>query len=232
VNETYFFREYPQLEAFANEALPRVAESKRRRGDYDLNLWCAACSTGEEAYTLAIIIHACLDDIPRWNVRILATDIDRQALAAAREGAYGDRSVKNVPDVYYRKYFRRQNGRHCVCESIKRMVTLRQMNLLDKDTMRRQRGYDFIFCRNVLIYFDDRSRKRVLASFYDALVPGGFVFLGHSESVGRISAAFCPVRLGQSIGYCKPASGTETTREGVQAKTYEETVPCSATCPM
>jgi len=206
VNETYFFREYPQLQAFANEALPQIADRKRDQQDYRLSVWCAACSTGEEAYTLAIILDACLDDASRWSIRLLATDIDTRALEAAQRGVYGDRAVKDVPEVYYRKYFVYRDGHHCICDSIKHKVTFRQVNLFDRQVMRRQRGFDFIFCRNVLIYFNDVSRKQVLADFYDALLPGGFIFLGHSESVGRISAAFSPVRLGKTIGYRRPFS--------------------------
>ncbi|WP_246523368.1 CheR family methyltransferase [Gemmata palustris] len=203
-NETYFFREFPQLESFANDALPKVAEAKRAARDYTLNVWSACCSTGDEPYTLATILSACLDDFPKWKVRLLATDIDTAVLDTARAAEYGERNVKDVPPPYLKEYFTRTRAGYRVKEPVRKMVTFEHLNLMDKAGMRKQKGFDFVFCRNVLIYFDDVSRKQVLGHFYDALVPGGFVFLGHSESVGRISAAFEPVALGGGVMYRKP----------------------------
>lgn len=207
-NETYFFRDYPQLECFANEALPRVAEAKRRVGDFTLNVWCAACSTGDEAYTLGIILDSCLDDFSRWKVRIVASDIDTEVLAVAESGVYGARNVKDVPSVYLNKYFTAAGGQqYRVDDRLRQMITFEHLNFMDRERMRRHRSFDFVFCRNVLIYFDDASRKQVLGHFYEALLPGGFVFLGHSESVGRISAAFEPVSLGGCVVYRRPLLG-------------------------
>jgi chemotaxis protein methyltransferase CheR len=205
-NETYFFRDYPQLECFANETLPRVADAKRAARDYTLGIWCACCSTGDEAYTLAIILNACLDDFPRWRVRLLATDIDTAVLATAREAVYGERNVKDVTPAYLDQYFVRTKGGYRVAEAVRRMVKFDQLNVTDKGRMGQQRGFDFVFCRNALIYFDDASRKQVLGHFYDALVPGGYVFLGHSESVGRIDSAFESVSLAGSVVYRKPVA--------------------------
>jgi chemotaxis protein methyltransferase CheR len=204
-NETYFFRDFPQLEGFANEVLPRVAARKRDARDYTLSVWSAACSTGDEAYSLAIILHACLDDFPRWHVGLHATDIDSDVLATARRGIYSERAVKDVPPGYLKRYFARRGGEYAICDEIRGMVKLAQVNLVDRQAMRKFQGMDVIFCRNALIYFDDRSRRQVLNSFYDSLLPGGFIFLGHSESVGRISAAFEPVKFGNTIVYQKPA---------------------------
>ncbi|AWM36398.1 Chemotaxis protein methyltransferase [Gemmata obscuriglobus] len=204
-NETYFFRDYPQLEFFANEVLPRVADAKRAARDHSLNVWSACCSTGDEPYTLAIILAACLDDFSRWDVKLVGTDIDTKVLATARAAVYGERNVKDVDPSYLGRYFVPTRGGYRVADPIRRMVAFERVNLVDDDRMSRQRGFDFIFCRNALIYFDDASRKRVLASFHDALRPGGFVFLGHSESVGRISRAFEPVQFGPGgVAYRKP----------------------------
>ena len=205
-NETYFFREYPQLECFANEALPRVTDAKRAARDYTLNVWSACCSTGDEAYTLAIILSACLDDFPKWRVRLLATDIDTRVLDVARTGEYGERNVKDVAPAYLRQHFVRSKGGYQVTDPIRRMVAFEHLNLTDQAGMRRQSGFEFVFCRNALIYFDDASRKQVIGHFYDALVPGGFLFLGHSESVGRISAAFEAVTLAGNVVYRKPVT--------------------------
>jgi chemotaxis protein methyltransferase CheR len=207
-NETYFFRDFPQLEGFANEVLPRVAAGKRNAGDYTLNLWSAACSTGDEAYSLAIILHACLDDYKRWHIGLHATDIDTEVLATARRGIYSERAVKDVPPGYLKRYFTQDRDEYAICDEIREKVKLAQVNLVDCQAMRRYQGMDVIFCRNALIYFDDRSRRQVLNSFYDSLLPGGFIFLGHSESVGRISAAFEPVKFGNTIVYHKPAGKT------------------------
>jgi chemotaxis protein methyltransferase CheR len=203
-NETYFFRDFPQLEGFANEVLPRVVDGKRKGKDYTLNIWSAACSTGDEAYTLAIILHACLDDFKQWHIGLHATDIDSEVLATARRGVYSERAMKDVPPGYLQRYFTRRRDEYAVCKEIRDMVKLAQVNLVDRKAMRKYHGVDVIFCRNALIYFDDRSRRQVLNSFYDSLLPGGFIFLGHSESVGRISAAFEPVKFGSTIVYQKP----------------------------
>ncbi len=208
-NETYFFREYPQLECFANEALPAICDAKAAKNDYKLKLWSAACSTGDEPYTLAIILRECLEEFYKWQIEILATDIDRNALAAARRGVYSERAIKDVPEVYLNEHFWPRLGKYHVTDQVKEMVTFSQVNLLDRRAMRWQRGYDFIFCRNVLIYFDDAARRKVLSGFYDSLVPGGFIFLGHSESVGRISAAFGMVSLGGYITYRRPVGGAQ-----------------------
>jgi len=203
-NETYFFRESPLLRCFADEALPMITDKKRKNHDYTISVWSAGCSTGDEPYTLAIILRECLDDWQDWNFRLQASDIDTQVLATARRASYCSRAVQDVPDVYMSKYFKLHMGEFQVTEDIKRMVTFKQINLMDRPTMRSQVGFDFIFCRNVLIYFDDASRKQVLSSFYNSLTPGGFIFLGHSESVGRISAAFELMRLNNGIVYRRP----------------------------
>jgi chemotaxis protein methyltransferase CheR len=207
-NETYFFREFPQLQSFADEALPIIADAKRDRGDCKLSIWSAACSTGDEPYTLAIILRECLDDFSRWNVRILATDIDTQVLRTARRATYSARNIKDVPNVYVKKYFWVNGEEHHVVPEIASMVTFEHLNLMDRPGMRKHRNFDFIFCRNALIYFNEASCRQVLSSFYDALLPGGYIFLGHSESVGRISAAYEMVRLGDTITYRRPLLGS------------------------
>lgn len=203
INETYFFRDFPQLQGFADVILQKHLEEKRRANDWDLRVWSAACSTGEEPYTLAIILREVIDDYATWNVSILATDIDRKVLRHARAGLYNDRSVKDVPIVYRDKYFRRTSKGWQVLPPIINDVTFRELNLMDKLGMRMQKRIDFIFCRNVLIYFDDVSRKTVVDLFYDALIPGGFIFLGHSESVGRMTDRFRLERIGGVLCYRK-----------------------------
>ncbi|BAI80670.1 chemotaxis protein methyltransferase CheR [Deferribacter desulfuricans SSM1] len=203
INETYFFREFPTLQAFAEHCLPRVIENKKKTGSNKIRIWSAGCSTGEEPYTLAIICKEMIDDFDEWDVNILATDIDRNALAKAKLGRYSDRSVSKVPEEYYEKYFYYDNGSHCVVDEIKKLVTFEHLNLMDSVNLRKKKGFDFIFCRNVLIYFDDISRRQVVNHFYMALNKGGYIFLGHSESVGRITTAFKLKKYGEHLVYVK-----------------------------
>ncbi|MBW2304429.1 MAG: protein-glutamate O-methyltransferase CheR [Deltaproteobacteria bacterium] len=204
VNETYFFRDFPQLQGFAEVVLPIYLEKKRSAGQFTLKIWSAACSTGEEPYTLSIILREMIEDYDLWDLRIDATDIDRRVLRQARLGLYGDRSMKDTPVPYRTKYFQKTSDGWRILPSVKKCVTFEQLNLADRSIMRRKKGYDFIFCRNVLIYFNDVSRKRVVANLYDALLPGGYIFLGHSESIGRITAAFVLERMGDFLCYRKP----------------------------
>jgi len=204
VNETYFFRDFPQLQGFAEKALPLVLNEKKARKDYSLKIWSAACSTGEEPYTLSIIVQEIIGDYENWDVSILATDIDRQVLRMARKGEYGQRSVKETPLPYRKKYFKSSGSHWQVLPHTVEPVRFELLNLIDRRSMRSQRGYDFIFCRNVLIYFNDLSRKKAVSGFYDSLSPGGFLFLGSSESVGRITAAFELANLDGFLCYRKP----------------------------
>ena len=204
VNETYFFRDFPQLQGFAEKVLPLYLEQKRQENDFSLKIWSAACSTGEEPYTLSIILQEMIEDFDLWNVRIDATDIDRRALRQARLGIYGDRSMKDTPMTYRTKYFDKTSDGWKVLPNVTEYVSFEQLNLVDRVAMRKKRGYDFIFCRNVLIYFNEASRKRVMSYLYDALVSGGYILLGHSESVGRITAAFVLERKGDFLCYKKP----------------------------
>jgi len=203
INETYFFRDYPQLQGFADIVLPDYLEEKRRIGGRSLRIWSAACSIGCEPYSLAIILQEVIDDFPEWDVRIDANDIDRKVLQHARIGLYDDREVKDIPAIYKSKYFQKTGNGWKILPAASRYVNYEQMNLIDQASMRKKRDYDFIFCRNVLIYFDDDSRRRVVNMFYDAIEPGGYLFLGSAESVGRISAAFTLERKAGFLSYRK-----------------------------
>lgn len=204
VNETYFFRDFPQLEAFAEHCLLELTERKAACGDKVLRIWSAGCSTGEEPYTLAIILLEMIEDFKDWNVQILATDIDLTVLEKAEKAVYCARSVHDVPPEYLVRYFgERPNGLYALSHQVKKMVEFEHLNLADKEAIRKKRGFDLIFCRNVLIYFDDVSRKQAVDHFYVALDPGGYIFLGSSESVGRINTAFKLKRAGGFLVYYK-----------------------------
>lgn len=202
VNETYFFRDFPQLSNFAEDVLPifeRENESSKK-----IKIWCAACSTGEEPYTLSIILQEMLENYEKWEIQIIASDINTEVLQYAKIGLYESRTVKDVPPEYLEKYFTRRHDKYLINLNVRKPVTFKRINLMDENEMSNINGCDFIFCRNCLIYFNDESRKSVLYSFYKSLNPGGFIFLGHSESVGRISSAYKVQRIGDTIVYSRP----------------------------
>ncbi len=203
-NETYFFREYNQMQVFVSDCLGEVRERKLKAGDRTLRIWSAGCSSGEEAYTLAILLLENLKDRLLWTFDIFGSDIDTEILRRAREASYNERSVKDVPPPLLAKYFQPVPGGFNLLPAVKSMVSFRHLNLFDAAQMRQIKGVDFIFCRNVLIYFDDMSRKAVVASFYDSLNPGGYIYLGHAESVSRINTAFAIKRMGGLIVHQKP----------------------------
>jgi chemotaxis protein methyltransferase CheR len=202
-NETYMFREYDQLQAFANYCLPEVLSAKQARGERTLRIWSAGCSSGEEAYTLAMILQDVFPQVQSWDCRIVATDIDENMLRKVAEARYGCRSVNEVPDEFREKYLIEDGDEWIVRRRTSSLVEARHLNLQDRMEMRAMRGFDFIFCRNVLIYFDDLSRRAVIDHFYNALNPGGYVFLGHSESAGRVSTAFNLKRFETHLVYVK-----------------------------
>jgi len=202
VNETYFFRDFPQLQNFADDILPIVAKEKENKKK--IKIWCAACSTGEEAYTLSIILNEMLENPEEWELQILASDINTEVLQSARIGLYDSRALRDVPPVYLDKYFTKRHDKYLINLSVRKPITFKRINLMDENQINSISGFDFVFCRNCLIYFDDQSRKNVLSSFYETLNPGGFVFLGHSESVGRISSAYKVQRIGDTIVYSRP----------------------------
>jgi chemotaxis protein methyltransferase CheR len=202
-NETYMFREYDQLQAFANYCLPEVLSAKQARGEKSLRIWCAGCSSGEEAYTLAMIVQDVFPQAQSWECEIVATDIDENMLRHVVAARYGARAVGEVPEEYRKKYLIGDGDEWMVRRRTAALVQACHLNLNDRMAMRAMRGFDFIFCRNVLIYFDDLSRKAVVDHFYNALKPGGYIFLGHSESIGRVTTAFKLKQFEKHLVYVK-----------------------------
>jgi len=205
-NETYFFRDIPQLDMFSKYVLPELLNRKANKGDFRLKIWSAGCSTGEEPYTIAIILKERLEYFDDWDIEILGTDISERVLKLAQDAVYMPRSLKDVPEYIKLKYFNFSSSdkMYKLKDEIKKMVTFRYLNLYDDSKMKLMRNFDIIFCRNVLIYFDEESRKRVVEYFYDALNPGGYIFLGHSESILRITKAFEIVYFDSNIAFRKP----------------------------
>lgn len=201
-NETYFFRETAQLSAFREEVLPalrQTAGSKR-----SLSVWSAGCSTGEEVYTLAILIKqsALFDD---WDVRVFGNDICRHVLQIARQGVYGPSSFRAMPEQY-RSYFIDTEAGYMVDAAIRSRCHFGHFNLLDRGRAAMVGRVDAIFCRNVLIYFDRESRRQLVETFHQRLRPGGFLMLGHSESLINDSTAFEIVQLAGDLVYRRPVS--------------------------
>lgn len=213
-NETYFFREERQLRAFQLEVLPMLQGLSRPRRR--LAIWSAGCATGEEVYTIAILLHTSRlfpvdgPDGTRWDVRVYGTDISRRCVAAARRGIYGEGSFRATDAEVRRTFFRpgrpEEVGGWHVVEPIRAMCHFGQMNILDEDRSRVFGGADAIFCRNVLIYFDARARRTAIEALYTRLNPGGVLFLGHSESLLNVSTAFELLHLRDDLVYRKPLS--------------------------
>ena len=203
VNETYFFRDFVQLQSFGEHCLKEIQEKKKAAsGQKTLRIWSAACSSGEEPYTIAIILLEMLEHMADWRVEIIANDIDVNILEKARQGIFNERSLRDVPEEYMEKYFENHNDGNCrLVNHARQMVSFVHLNLADKTALRELRGFDFVFCRNLLIYFDDVSRKELVDHFYIALNPGGYLFLGSSESVTRISSAFKVKSMGKHLVY-------------------------------
>ncbi|MBV8154609.1 MAG: protein-glutamate O-methyltransferase CheR [Candidatus Eremiobacteraeota bacterium] len=194
-NETYFFRERAQLDVLASEG---VDEALRAGGR--LRVWSSACSTGEEPYTIAMML---LDGkrIPPHNVTIRASDLSPRALEKARTGFYRELSFRATPPEMVAKYFKPFQTGFFVADEVKRMVEFFRINLLDAKAVAGVGIHDAIFCRNVLIYFDKPTQKRVVDAFAAALRPGGFLFLGHAESIMRLTDLYDPVITAKAIYY-------------------------------
>ena len=202
-NETYFFRQELQLRAFKEELLPLFAELNKTRRS--LSVWSAGCSTGEEAYTIAMMIQ---DSglFNHWDVRVFGSDISKRCVAAARRGIYGASSFRTMTTQSKNKHFVEHPLGTAVSDKIKSMCHFGQMNLLDEDRGRIFGRIDVIFCRNVLIYLDSIARKKVIDNFQDRLFPGGVLLLGHSESLLNVSTAFELFHLKDDLVYRKPVS--------------------------
>ncbi|HET8541593.1 MAG TPA: protein-glutamate O-methyltransferase CheR [Anaeromyxobacter sp.] len=200
-NETYFYREPLQLAAFSRELLPDLARTLAtlRR----LRLLSAGCSTGEEAYTLAVLVRES-GLFEGWDVEIVGADISRRCLDAARAGAYGEHAFRSPEAEHMRRWFRLRGGKWVVDDAIRRMVRFDRENLLDPAALGAASRLDAIFCRNVMIYFDLAARRRVLAKFHDKLRDGGWLLLGHSESLLNVTADFEIVHLTRDLVYRKP----------------------------
>jgi len=194
-NHTFFFREKEHFEFFTETALPEVTDRLRKTNSRDLRVWCAGCSTGEEAYGLHLLMMEYFGrEYGLWDAGLLATDISEKVLAVAREGVYGEDRMEQMPGAYKTKYFeRRPDGQWVANERLKKELTFRRFNLMNEQ-FPFKKPFHVIFCRNVMIYFDVPTRDALAKRFYDCTAPGGYLFIGHSESLGRDRTPFQYVR--------------------------------------
>jgi chemotaxis protein methyltransferase CheR len=204
INETYFFRNEPQFDAFERSIAPELLGSQHMNGRPKLRVWSAASSSGEEAYTLAMLyLEKLRPRNPRLEIEIVGTDINSAVLANAQEGLYREYSVRNMPKMYLDKYFLGQGGRFQLRDEVMRLARFNSLNLYDRGQMRSMSAFDVVFCCNVLIYFDAKSKIQVVNGLYNSLKSGGYLFIGPAESLHGISTAFKLVSFPKTVAYKK-----------------------------
>lgn len=197
-NLTRFFRNTAHWETFENFVVPNLIEQKRKRGETVVRVWSAGCSTGEEPYTLAMELKELLP--PGFTAEVLASDLSLKSVLTAQQGFYADSRISGIPEPFLAKYFDRKEGGYQVKETLKQLIKFDYHNL-KHDSGRR--NLDVIFCRNVLIYFDEAAQKAVVDRFYEALAPHSFLFIGHSESLFGMDTKFTFLKTDWACLYAK-----------------------------
>ncbi|BCA80014.1 protein-glutamate O-methyltransferase CheR [Desulfuromonas sp. AOP6] len=202
-NETYFFREDFQLKTLTEEILPEIVRQKEKDKDRRIRIWSAGCSSGEEPYTIAMLL---LDNplLADFQVDIIGTDISQRVLQLARKGVYGTSSFRATPPGYQERFFAAADGKFRVNDRVRNLVTVSHLNLFDAPRVALLGRMDIIFCRNVIIYFDMAAKKKVVDSFFQRLRPGGFLLLGHSESLMNITNVFTLRHFTHDMVYQRP----------------------------
>ena len=198
-NETYFFRESQQLTTLVDDVIPKILNNKN--GGKKLKVWSAACSTGEEPYTISMMLME--RRLTASSFEIHASDISEGVLASAKRAVYNSYSVRNIPDIYMKKYFAPSSQNFNLNATVKNTVNFRKINLIEDRNFKSIRNIDVIFCRNVLIYFDTKAKQKVVSNLYDSLNPGGYLIIGSSESLHNITRAFRPSVINKIILYQK-----------------------------
>jgi chemotaxis protein methyltransferase CheR len=204
VNETYFFREEYQFQCLVYSLLDEITKTKTDNSP--IRIWSVPSSSGEEPYSIAIYLLEHWAGIEQWDIEIMSSDIDTKIIEQAERGRYSPRSIQHLPKKILTKYFEYhpKSESYQICDDLRNAVTFSRVNIMDPIDVRPYRNIDVIFCRNLLIYFDDTSRRQAAEMFFDAMKPGGFVCLGHSESMSRISSLFRVRKFPEAIVYQKP----------------------------
>jgi chemotaxis protein methyltransferase CheR len=203
IGETCFFRSQPQLNAVRQIILPKIVATKARLPIRRLRIWSAGCSTGEEPYTLSIVIQEESQRLHDWTVEILATDLNEHSLGHARKAVYSAYSTRYVTPPYQQKYFVPVGNELQVQPLARKGVSFSRLNLSDDARMTFMKGVDLIFCCNVLIYFDIASKRRVIEHFYKNLLPHGYLFLGQTESLYGVNDQFRLIHLPGATAYVR-----------------------------
>jgi chemotaxis protein methyltransferase CheR len=202
VNETYFFREEYQFQCLVRSILPALVKTKRDSSP--VRIWVIPSSSGEEPYSIAIYLLEHWAGIHQWDVEIVASDIDTKILAQAKAGIHSARSVKDLPPKILSTYFKLVPTGYQISEDLRNSIKFTRVNLAERSDTRSYRNFDVVFCRNLLIYFDDVSRRTAAEMLFESLNPGGYICLGHSESMSRISPLFRVRKFPEAIVYQKP----------------------------
>jgi chemotaxis protein methyltransferase CheR len=206
VNETYFYREEHQLRCLSTDLLNERVRAKKP-GE-TLRVWSVPCATGEEPYSIAMWLLENWPEVDVQDVEIMGSDIDTECVAAARQGEFGPRALMRLPPALVDKYFETVGpDRWRIVPDLRQSVQFSAVNLMEGSQTRQHGKFDVIFCRNVLIYFDDASRRLAAENLFESLVPGGFICLGHTESMSRISPLFEVRRFADAIVYQRPTGG-------------------------
>lgn len=202
INETSFFRNDAQLNVFEQQILPELLEA--RASTKRLRIWSAACSTGEEPFTLAMLLHRTLGvRLNDWHIEILGTDISEKALKVANSGTYNSYALRSTPPLIKSRYFTESGRDFQLSDSIRSMVNFERHNLKDRLAAERHGTWDVIFCRNVLIYFDDDMKRGVVSMFDNQLANDGTLFIGHSERIKDLTDSFEQLPIPQGFCYKK-----------------------------
>ena len=204
VNETYFYREEHQLTCLTSDLL--AARLKVKPRGEPIRIWSVPCSTGEEPYSIAIWLLENWQEADAHDIEIVGSDIDTDALALARAGVYGKRALTRLPPHVVERYFAAIDGENWqIMDDLRESVRFTRANIVDRAETKSHRQFDVIFCRNVLIYFDELARRTAAENLFENLQPGGFICLGHTESMSRISPLFDVARFADAIVYQRPS---------------------------
>ncbi len=204
IGETYFFRNKPHFDALVNFILPEIIKKKENTPAKSIRIWSAGCSKGDEAYSIAISLRELLPSYKDWNISILATDLNRNVLRDAKNAVYRKKDIASFPEKYLTKYFSEEGNNYVLDESVKKMVNVKYHNLAkDPFALEEMKNLDIIFCRNVTIYFDLETTRTVINGFYDRLLKDGYLFIGHSETLWKITNRFETIEFPRTFIYKK-----------------------------
>jgi chemotaxis protein methyltransferase CheR len=228
IPETYFFRNPPQIRALRNHVLPALVKQATASGSKRIVVWSAGCSTGDEPYTIAMLLREVLPVMDGWDVRIIATDLSQRALAAAKRGRYGRRSLQLAEAERVNRFFEESDGDYVVKEEVRRLVEFRHHNLVTDPAPFLPGEVDLVLCRNVTIYFDRETTRELMGRFHRVLVDTGYLFLGHAETLWRVTDAFRLVSIGDSFVYQRDDSALPTKPSVITSSAHASAISDAA----